>query len=221
MALAELFPEPGPVDEVVIAAATGAAVAAFYADHALVGLELGGPRTDRRLSEIALGRVRRVDRELAAAFVDIGDGMFGFLNRADCGGLDARGRLPGEGEAVVVQISREAEGTKLAKLTSAAVLPGRILIYRPGRAGLLVSRRIGDEAPPRPAARILPRPCRRRAAAGSCAAPQISRSRKPYWPKPKHWLKTGAGWRIWPLRPRRRCGSTVRPIPFSKPLPRP
>ncbi|MBL8658531.1 MAG: ribonuclease E/G [Rhodospirillales bacterium] len=139
------FPTSAPVNEVVIAAATGAPIAAFYADCALVGLELGGRATDRRVGEIILGRVRKVERALAAAFVEIGGNAFGFLNLADARGLPSPRRLPGEGEAILVQISREAEDSKAAKLTASIALPGRTLLYRPHRAGLLVSRRILDE----------------------------------------------------------------------------
>lgn len=135
-----------PVDEVIIAAATGDAVAAFYADGVLIGLELGARRSDRRTGEIILGRVARAERELDASFVDIGDGARGFLNRADAGGGGGRNRLPGEGEAILVQISREAEAAKAAKLTTNVVLPGRTLIYRPGLADRRLSGRVVAEA---------------------------------------------------------------------------
>lgn len=136
--------ERPPVDTVDIAAATGEIIAAFYADGVLVRLEVGGSGSDRRVGEICLGRVRRVERDIEAAFVDIGGDCVGFLNRADAGGAAAPRRLPGEGDAILVQISREAEAAKAAKLTAAVALPGRTVIYRPSGADLRVSRRIAD-----------------------------------------------------------------------------
>lgn len=135
-----------PVDEVVVAAATGEMVAVFYAGGIPVHLEFGGRKTERRLGEIVLGRVRRVERDLDAAFIDIGDNCLGFANRTAIGGAAKSRRLPGEGDAVLVQISREADTTKLAKLTGRIALPGRTLIYRPGETDVRLSRGIADPA---------------------------------------------------------------------------
>lgn len=130
------------VDEILIAAATGRALAGFFETGFLVRVEFGAKAKDRRLGEVVLGRVARVDVALGAVFVDIGDGLRGFLNRSD----DGSGRPPcGDGDSVLVQISREAEAEKSAKLTSAVVLPGRALIYCPGGPGIRVSRRISDD----------------------------------------------------------------------------
>lgn len=129
------------VQEIVVAAATGRAIAGFFEAGSLVRVEFAAHATDRRLGEVALGRVVRADAGLGAAFVDIGDGLSGFLNRGD----DRTGCRPtGDGDSVLVQISREAEAEKSAKLTSSVVLPGRALIYCPDRQGVRVSRRISD-----------------------------------------------------------------------------
>ncbi len=129
------------VDEIIVAAAIGRAVAGFFTDGSLVRVEFAAVASDRRLGEIVLGRVQRAEAGLDAAFVDIGDGRSGFLNRADAGLWHPAG---GEGETILVQISREAEAEKAAKLTRAVVLPGRTLIYCPGRRGARISRRILD-----------------------------------------------------------------------------
>lgn len=129
------------VDEIVIAAATGRALAGFFEAGCLVRVELAAAPSDRRLGEIVLGRVRRSETGLDAAFVDLGDGVSGFLNRADAPPAQKR---PGDGEALLVQIVREADAGKGPKLTGRVALPGRLLIYCPGGAGIRVSRRIGD-----------------------------------------------------------------------------
>ncbi len=73
------------VDEIIVAAAIGRAVAGFFTDGSLVRVEFAAVASDRRLGEIVLGRVQRAEAGLDAAFVDIGDGRSGFLNRADAG----------------------------------------------------------------------------------------------------------------------------------------
>lgn len=138
------------VDEIVVAAATGRPVAGFFEAGSLVRVEFAAAPADRRLGEIVLGRIRRTEAGLDAAFVDIGDGLSGFLNCADA---RTGRRCLGEGDAVLVQIGREAEAEKAAKLTVAVCLPGRTLLYCPARPGgrpdaqpaVRLSRRIADE----------------------------------------------------------------------------
>ncbi|MGZ9034076.1 MAG: ribonuclease E/G [Rhodospirillales bacterium] len=133
---------PMPVDEIVVAAPTGRALAGFFEVGFIVRVEFAAAASDRRLGEIVLGRVRRSDAGLEATFVDIGEGLSGFLNRAD----EARGRRTcGEGESILVQISREGEAGKQARVTGSVVLPGRALIYCPYRPGIRLSRRIRDD----------------------------------------------------------------------------
>jgi ribonuclease G len=74
------------------------------------GVVGGGPRA----GDVYLGRITRVDRGLAAAFVDIGSARPGFLGFADV--LDPR-RRPAEGDAVVVRVLRAAEDGKGARLS--------------------------------------------------------------------------------------------------------
>ena len=64
-----------------------------------------------RLGEIWLARVAKVVPAMQAAFVDLGLGRDGFLSLRDAPALH-------EGQAVVVEITREADGAKGAKLTA-------------------------------------------------------------------------------------------------------
>lgn len=150
-----------PVDEIVASAVGDARAAAFLAGGVLVRLELGGRgaggQSDGRAGDILLGRVVRFEPDLDAAFVDLGGGHSGFLGRSGVkaaprsagagigtwAGGGAGGRL-GEGDAVVVQIAREAEPGKAVRLTAAIAVPGRTLFLLPGRPGLRISRRLGD-----------------------------------------------------------------------------
>ncbi len=97
--------------------------------------------------QIWLGRVRAVDHDLDAAFVDCGLGEDGFLSarEAPLGPGQARtapiGQRLREGQAVIVQGRRDPQGGKGPRLTSDVALTGPCLIYRPQRQGDGLSRR--------------------------------------------------------------------------------
>ncbi len=96
---------------------------------------------------VFLGRVSRLAPGLDAAFVHIGLARAGFLNAAD---TPAGGPLIGgcvrEGEAVLVQATRDPVGEKGARLTMRPRLPGRLLVYAPSHGTTEISRRIADAA---------------------------------------------------------------------------
>jgi ribonuclease G len=106
-------------------------------------------RTERAsvVGNIYLGRVGRVMKGMEAAFVDIGLGKSGFL------GLDDNRRGNGEtsapvheGEAILVQVTKDAIGTKGVQLSRRLTLPGRSLVYALGQDRVMISRQIEDEA---------------------------------------------------------------------------
>jgi Rne/Rng family ribonuclease len=91
----------------------------------------GGPGT------ICLGRVRRVAHDLDGAFVDCGLGVDAFLTARDAralSGAPRSARIEGqvsEGQAVLVQIKRQATGDKGARVGTDIALPGICLMHRP------------------------------------------------------------------------------------------
>lgn len=98
--------------------------------------------------DVRLGRVRRIDPALQAAFVDIGSGREGYLDASD---VRPRARKPlqrrlREGEAVLVQVRKSEAADKGAGLTMAVQLPGRLLVLTPTDGDFTVSRGIGDAA---------------------------------------------------------------------------
>ena len=101
--------------------------------------------------QVFLGRVRALDHALDAAFVDCGLADAGYLAARDARHLTGRrrpapiGRQLREGEAVIVQGRRDAQGGKGPRLTGDVALTGPCLTYRP--------RRPGDGLSARPAAR--------------------------------------------------------------------
>ena len=105
-------------------------------------LETGVPveffveRGDRsEAGSIHLSRVARLLPALGAALVDIGGGRPAFLPQNE---VLPRGRRLHEGERVVVQVRREAQAGKAARVTTAASLRGRfveLIVGRPGFKG--------------------------------------------------------------------------------------
>jgi ribonuclease G len=104
-----------------------------------------------QVGDVVLGRVRRLLPAADAAFVDIGQGRAGFLSLRDAQPLTGErkqriGDVVREGEALLVQIIKDAVGDKGARLTSNVTLPGRFLVLTPGGAKLAISHRIADDA---------------------------------------------------------------------------
>src|SRR5712671_951642 len=99
-----------------------------------VPAELFVERGDRsETGSIHLGRVSRLVPGLGAALVDIGEERPAFLPQGEV--VPRRRRLH-EGERVLVQIRREAQGGKAARVTMAIVLRGRLAELAVGRPGL-------------------------------------------------------------------------------------
>ena len=110
--------------ELLIAAAPGEWRAALVEDDTPV--ELRVERGDGiEFGSIHLGRVTRLLPSLGAALVDIGGDRPAFLPQSQ---IHPRGRRLNEGERLLVQIRREAQGGKAAQLTTATVMPADLTI---------------------------------------------------------------------------------------------
>lgn len=109
------------------------------------------------LGNIFYGRVQRVLPGMQAAFVDVGLARAGFLGAREARclceltGLD-EGVLPPisscvtEGQAILVQATKDPIGEKGVRLSANVTLPGRLLVLVPNQQGVVLSRRIEDEA---------------------------------------------------------------------------
>jgi Rne/Rng family ribonuclease len=118
--------------ELLITAGPGEWRAALLEDG--VPVELFVERGDwREAGSIYLGRVRRLLPALGAKLVDIGDDRLGFLPARE---ILPRGQQLDEGERVIVQIRREAQGGKAARLTTSVALRGALVELRWGRPGI-------------------------------------------------------------------------------------
>ncbi len=139
---------------------------ALLEDQKLVEVMFDRPDQDRLLGGIFLGRVDAVLPGIQAAFVDLGTEKAGFLHAADLnhgdedaddddGDGNGRGRGRGrrrtpppiqdhldKGQEILVQVTKEAIGTKGPRLTAQVSLPGRFLVYLPYSSRVGVSRKI-------------------------------------------------------------------------------
>ncbi|UCG51475.1 MAG: Rne/Rng family ribonuclease [Candidatus Latescibacterota bacterium] len=139
-------------------------------DGELVEFLVEREQSRRLVGDIYLGRVNAILPGIQAAFVDIGYDKAGFLHANDlAGSLDAfrefdivetprrRGKrkeprekngtppiekLLQKGQEVLVQVTKEAIGTKGPRLSTQVSLPGRFVVYLPNFNYLGVSRKI-------------------------------------------------------------------------------
>lgn len=98
---------------------------------------------------IYLGRVTKLSSEFQAAFIDLGNGLNGFLPLKNL--PKTLGKKPSdltellqEGQRIIVQVSADAEQGKLIKLTGRIEIISTSIVLHPLRAGAFVSSRIKD-----------------------------------------------------------------------------
>lgn len=120
--------------------------AALLDDGTLVELILERRRRASLVGNVYLGRVQRVMQGMEAAFVDIGLSRAGFLGLDDQRRTAAAAQHVHEGEAVVVQVVKDAIGSKGVQLSRRITLPGRHLVFTPSQDRVMISRQIEDES---------------------------------------------------------------------------
>lgn len=114
-------------------------------------------REERQVGSIYKGRVANVLPGMNAAFVDLGLERNGFLCADDAAahlGEEASASLKTANikelvkvdQEVIVQVVKEAVGTKGARITTFVTMPGRYLVLLPSASYTGVSRRVEDEA---------------------------------------------------------------------------
>ena len=107
------------------------------------------------VGNIYMGRVARVLPGMQSAFVDIGLERAAFLHVADVhvAGAPSRGenaqqtpieRLVFEGQTLMVQVIKDAIGTKGARLSTQISIAGRLLVFLPQDDHIGISQKIGS-----------------------------------------------------------------------------
>lgn len=148
--------------EIVVNAAGYETRVAILEDGKLVELMHERPDSAEMVGvgDIYLGKVEAVVPGLQAAFVDIASEKAAFLHASDLapeendeeeGDGDRRARryppiqdVVSRGQAILVQVTKEAIGTKGPRVTTQVSLPGRFLVYMPFSDHVGISRRIED-----------------------------------------------------------------------------
>lgn len=130
---------------------------AVVADGTLESYQIEMAEAGLKRGNIYRGVVARVEPSLAAAFIDFGDEKHGFLTGHDIVAAAYHRAPPDDGKAptvdqvlqkgrpVIVQVTRDAVGTKGATLTTNLSLPGRSLVLLPFDPSCGVSRKVEDE----------------------------------------------------------------------------
>lgn len=148
--------------EILITATPHESWVALLEEDSLVELMFDRPDEVRLNGDIYLGKVDAVLPGIQAAFVNIGTEKAGFLHASDLeveedddeseGNGNGNGRrsrnVPPiqdqikKGQTLLVQVTKEAIGTKGPRLTAQISLPGRFLVYMPGSSHVGISRKI-------------------------------------------------------------------------------
>lgn len=134
--------------EILINAAPGETRAAQIESGVLQEIHIQRDVASSSVGNIYLGIVQRVLPGMQAAFIELGTQRAAFLQVSDMVSqppadktLRIEKRLQ-QGDPVVVQVTRDAMGSKGARLTTHLTLPSRFLIYMPYGNRIGVSARI-------------------------------------------------------------------------------
>jgi ribonuclease G len=117
-------------------------------DGRLVEVDLLDEVGEDPRGDIVLGRVRRVDHDLGAAFVDCGLAADAYLGARDARFLAGAGReqpierMLSEGQGVLVQVRQGPAAGKAPRVTGDIALVGVCLVFRPRRTSLSLSARL-------------------------------------------------------------------------------
>ncbi len=133
------------IEEILINAGLRRHRIALVQGGRLVELHLA-ERAARLPERVIMGRVTAVQGDLNAAFIDIGEGRSGLLPARDAAVKRGTpiGRAVQEGQSLLVQVKREAEGEKGAKLSARPRLAGRAMVLLPQGQDIVLSGRITD-----------------------------------------------------------------------------
>lgn len=147
----------GPPKRMLISAGKKRTQVAVLEQRTLVEHFVARKEDESIVGNIYLGRVQNVLPGMEAAFVDIGQGRNGVLYAGevdyptDTDDIEQDGELPRiektlkPGQTVLVQVTKDAMGSKGARLTQHLSLAGRFCVLAPGGGMLGISRKLPDE----------------------------------------------------------------------------
>ena len=123
---------------------------ALAEDGELKELYYESKREESLVGNVYAGRVASVMPNLQAAFVDIGTGRNGYYyygNARAVSDAEKNAARPKVGDTLLLQVEKDAVGTKGAVLTGNFSFPGKFLVLLPKEGGEIgISRKITDSA---------------------------------------------------------------------------
>ncbi|WP_057761702.1 Rne/Rng family ribonuclease [Cytobacillus praedii] len=126
-------------------------------DHVVEKLSIDQPKQHSSVGNIYLGIVEKVLPGMNAAFVSIGEEKSGYLHRDKLASFVQSNEEKSvkaarsisafvhQGEKILVQVEKDAAGTKGPRLTGIIELPGNHLIYMPQGRYVAVSKKFEEE----------------------------------------------------------------------------
>ncbi len=125
-------------------------------NNEIMGLYTYQPQEKTLTGNIYWGKVVKVQKGLSAAFVDIGQDKNGYIHEKDFpqnveayhSGLEGSSisQCVHEGQKIMVQVIKDAIGTKGPRLSAVIELKGEHLVYMPEGYYIAVSKKIDDES---------------------------------------------------------------------------
>lgn len=120
---------------------------ALVDDGKLVELYYETKRDESLVGNVYVGRVENVIPNLQACFVEIGSEKKGYLYYGNVRAVSDQGKNPARpkaGDTMVVQVEKDAAGTKGAVLTQSISFPGKFLVLVKEDGEIGISRKITD-----------------------------------------------------------------------------
>lgn len=135
--------------KVIISSFLNQILVGIVEDGRLAEFFLEKDENSRKIGNIYKGKVENVLPGMSAAFVDLGLKRNGFLYVADLqtsGKKKPINKLLTKGQDIIVQVTKEPEGKKGARIENRISLPGRYLVLMPYDHNIGISRQITDES---------------------------------------------------------------------------
>ncbi|MCI8464917.1 MAG: ribonuclease E/G [Lachnospiraceae bacterium] len=134
---------------IIVTKLDGSLITAEEENGRITGLFLEPAGTKSLVGRIYVGQVRRIVKNIRAAFVEMGQGMMCFYpleewERYPLPG--AKQRVLKEGDGLVFQIGKDAVKTKAPVGTTSLTFTGQYLVLMTGKTGIFFSSKIKDEA---------------------------------------------------------------------------
>ena len=136
--------------QIVITGWQSKVLTALYEEDTLCELNLEPKKSQVRVGDIYIGKVKHIVQNIQAAFVEITPGVMGYYPLKDNAVHFFVNQKKNDkivaGDEIVVQVEKENLKTKAWFLTGRLSFPGRYTVLTKGKTGIQISARIKDTA---------------------------------------------------------------------------